>query len=89
MTKNVKAPASVATEDKAPGSKNKPKPSADVVMTIENAIAEAPVEDAPPPDIGADNMRARIAALNEAEGDPPPIPDFLDRTKGARAEAAS
>jgi hypothetical protein len=54
----------------APQPKNKPKaPGTDAVA------AAHPVENAPPPDAGADNMRARIAALDDGLD----IPECLRR----------
>jgi hypothetical protein len=55
----------------APQPKNKPK-----ALGTDAVAAAPPVENAPPPDAGADNMRARIAALDDGLD----IPECLRRT---------
>jgi ParB-like chromosome segregation protein Spo0J len=57
----------------APQPKNKPKaPGADAVA------AAPPVENAPPPDVSAETMKAQIAALDDGS-DPGPMPESLRR----------
>jgi hypothetical protein len=47
------------------------------LLELGDVLAAAPVENAPPPDVGADNMKAQIAALDD--GDPGPMPENLRR----------
>jgi hypothetical protein len=71
------APPKKRGRGRPPGSPNKPKPApAPTVVTTAITDTDAPVENAPPPDIGADNMRAQIAAID----DMPDLPESLRRT---------